>query len=59
VSPPVEPAKQETVGATVQASMTADPPQSVEDRNKTIISADEELTAMLGKLSPDAATPKN
>lgn len=52
-SSPVEPAKQEAVGA------HAAPPTAAgeEDRNETIISADEELTAMLGKLSADAATP--
>jgi hypothetical protein len=53
----VEPAIQEIVGAPVPPPIAVEPPQSVEDRNKTIISADEELTAMLGRLAPDAATP--
>jgi hypothetical protein len=57
--PPVEPAKQEAVAAPMQPPVAASPPRDVVDRNKTIISADEELTAMLGKLAPDAATPKN
>jgi len=57
--PPVEPAKQEAAGVAVQAPIAAEPSRDVVDRNKTITSADEELTAMLGKLAPDAATPKN
>jgi hypothetical protein len=56
-SPPVEPAKQETVGATVQAPIAAEPPQSAEDRNRTITSADQGLAGMLGKLSSDSASP--
>ena len=56
-SSPAEPAKQETVAAPVQAAIAAEPLQSAEDRNERITSADEELTAMLGKLSPDPATP--
>jgi len=59
VSSPVEPAKQEAAGAPVQPPAAVEPAQSMVDRNKTIVSADEELTAMLGKLSPDAATPKD
>jgi len=46
----------ETVGATIQAPIAAEPPQSVEDRNRTITSADEELTGLLGKLSSDSAS---
>jgi hypothetical protein len=56
-SSPAEPAKQEAVGAPAQAALAAEPLQSAEDRNARITSADEELTAMLGKLSPDSATP--
>jgi hypothetical protein len=59
VPSPVEPAKQETVDAPVQPPIAAEPALGMEDRNKTIISADDELTAMLGKLAPDAASPKN
>ena len=58
VSSPVEPPQQETVGMP-QPPIALEPAPSAEDRSQTIISADEELTAMLGKLSPDAATPKN
>jgi hypothetical protein len=56
-SSPAEPAKQEAVAAPVQAALAVEPLQSAEDRNERIISADEDLTAMLGKLSPDPATP--
>jgi len=59
VSAPVEPAKQEAAGAPIQLPAAVEPAQSMVDRNKTIVSADEELTAMLGKLAPDAATPKD
>jgi hypothetical protein len=59
VSSPVEPAKQETVDAPVQPPIAVEPALDAGDRNKTIISADEELTAMLGRLSSDAATPRN
>ncbi|CAN7415886.1 hypothetical protein LJR220_003732 [Bradyrhizobium sp. LjRoot220] len=54
---PVEPAKQETIGASVELPIAPESATDVGDRNKTIISADEELTAMLGRLAPDAATP--
>ncbi|MBR1144130.1 hypothetical protein [Bradyrhizobium sp. AUGA SZCCT0431] len=57
VSSPVEPAKQEAFGAPVEPPTAVDPAPGEEDRNKTVISADEELTAMLGRLSADAATP--
>jgi len=56
-SAPVEPAKQEMVGATVPPPIAVEPALDAGDRNKTIVSADEELTAMLGRLAPDAATP--
>lgn len=59
VSSPVEPAKGEAVGAAFEPPIAIEPPPDAGDRNKTIISADEELTVMLGKLSSDAATPKN
>ena len=49
----------ETTSTTIPPPVAVEPSQSVQDRNRTIVSADEELTAMLGKLSPDAATPKN
>ncbi|MBR1271575.1 hypothetical protein JQ629_29225 [Bradyrhizobium sp. AUGA SZCCT0222] len=55
---PVEPAKQEAIGAPTEPPTAVDPAAGEADRNKTIISADEELTTMLGKLSADAATPK-
>ena len=54
---PVEPAKQEIVDAPVPPTIAVELPLDAGDRNKTIISADEELTAMLGRLSPNAATP--
>ena len=54
---PVEPSKPEV--APVPPPLAVEPEPGVEDRNKTIVSADEELSAMLGKLAPDAATPKN
>lgn len=57
VPPPVEPAKQETIGAPLQPPIAAESATDAGDRNKAIISADEELTAMLRRLSPDAATP--
>ncbi|MGH6707363.1 MAG: hypothetical protein ACREEK_00195 [Bradyrhizobium sp.] len=62
VTAAVEPAKPETVDAPVQPPIAEEPAPGVEDRNKTINSVDEELSelaAMLGKLSPDAATPRN
>jgi len=58
-SSPVEPAKQEAVNTPAPPPIAVELPPSVEDQNKTIISADEELTAMLGRLSSDAATPKS
>ena len=58
-SPPVEPAEQEIAEAPVEPPMAVEAAPAVEDRTKTIISADEELTDILGKLSPDAATPRN
>lgn len=54
---PVEPAKQEAIGVPAEPPTAVDPAPGEGDRNKTIISADDELTAMLGKLSADAATP--
>ena len=56
-SSPVESAREDAVGAPVEPPAAVDPAPGEEDRNKWIISADEELTAMLGKLSADAATP--
>jgi hypothetical protein len=58
-SSPVEPAKQEIVGAPIPLPIAVESELDADDRNKTIISADEELTAMLGKLAPDSATPRN
>ena len=55
--PPVELLKRETVEDTVPAPVAVELPKPAAARNETIISADEELTAMLGKLSPDSATP--
>ena len=54
---PVEPAKQEIAVAPVQPPAAVEPAADAADRSKTIVSADEELTAMLGRLAPDAATP--
>jgi hypothetical protein len=54
---PVEPVKQETISAPLPPPMALEPERVAEDRNKTIISADEELTAMLGRLFPATATP--
>lgn len=54
---PAEPVEQETVSASIPPPSAMEPEPVAEDRNKTILSADEELTAMLGKLSPDAAAP--
>jgi hypothetical protein len=59
VSLPIERPAQEMAGAPVQPPVAVEPAPSAEDRNKTIVNADEELTTMLGKLSPDAATPKS
>ncbi|MBR1152357.1 hypothetical protein [Bradyrhizobium sp. JYMT SZCCT0428] len=56
-SSPVEPARQAAAGTPAEPSTAVDPAAGEADSNKTIISADEELTAMLGKLSADAATP--
>lgn len=56
-APQVEPAAQEIADAPIPPPIVVEPAQSQADRNKTIISADEELTAMLGRLAPDAATP--
>ncbi|MGE9006967.1 hypothetical protein ACO2JO_00180 [Leptospira interrogans] len=56
-SSPVESAREDAVGAPVEPPAAVDPAPGEEDRNKWIVSADEELTAMLGKLSADAATP--
>ena len=54
---PVEPAKQEIVVTPVPPPAAVEPAPDAADRSKTIVSADEELTAMLGRLAPDAATP--
>ena len=54
---PVEPSQRETVQDTVPAPVAVEPVFVAADRNKTITGADEELTAMLGNLSPDSATP--
>jgi hypothetical protein len=54
---PVAPAKPEIVSAPVPPPIVVEPASDAADRNKTIVSADEELTAMLGRLAPDAATP--
>jgi len=54
---PVEPAAQEVADAPLPPPIVVEPAPSQADRNKTIVSADEELTAMLGRLAPDAATP--
>jgi hypothetical protein len=54
---PVAPVKQDIVSAPVPPPVTVEPEPDAGDRNKTILSADEELTAMLGRLAPDAATP--
>lgn len=57
-SSPVEPARrQEAIGALAEPPTAVDPAPGEGDSNKTIISADEELTVMLGRLSADAATP--
>ena len=53
----VAPVKPEIVSEPVPPPIVAEPELDATDRNKTIVSADEELTAMLGRLSPDAATP--
>jgi hypothetical protein len=53
----VEPVKQETVSAPVPPPIVVEPEPAGNDRTKTIIGADEELTAMLGRLSPDSASP--
>jgi hypothetical protein len=54
---PVAPVRPEIVSAPVPPPIVVEPAPDAADRNKTIVSADEELTAMLGRLSPDAATP--
>lgn len=54
---PVEPAAPEIAEAAIPSPIVVEPAQSQADRSKTIFSADEELTAMLGRLAPDAATP--
>jgi hypothetical protein len=54
---PVEPAAPEIAEPANPPPIVVEPAQSQADRNKTIVSADEELTAMLGRLAPDAATP--
>jgi hypothetical protein len=54
---PVEPVKQEAVSAPVPPPIVVEPEPAAKDRAKTIIGADEELTAMLGRLSPDSASP--
>lgn len=57
-SSPVEPVRrQEAIGAPAEPPTAVDPAPGEGDSNKTIISADEELSVMLGKLSADAATP--
>jgi hypothetical protein len=54
---PVEPAKQQAVDTPVEPPIVVEPAPIADDRTRTITSADEELTAMLGNLSPDSATP--
>jgi hypothetical protein len=54
---PVEPVKQEAVSASGPPPIVVEPEPAAKDRTKTIIGADEELTAMLGRLSPDSASP--
>jgi hypothetical protein len=54
---PIAPTEPEIVEAPIPPPLVVEPAQSQADRNKTIVSADEELTAMLGRLAPDAATP--
>jgi hypothetical protein len=56
---PVEPVKQEAVSAPVPPPIAVEPEPGEKDRTKTIVGADEELTAMLGRLSPDTASPGN
>jgi hypothetical protein len=53
----VEPVKQEAVSASVPPPIVVEPEPAAKDRTKTIVGADEELTAMLGRLSPDSASP--
>ncbi|CAN0293333.1 unnamed protein product, partial [Phaeothamnion confervicola] len=53
---PVAPVTQETASAPVPSPMAVEPVLDAGDLNKTIVSADDELTAMLGRLSGDAAT---
>jgi hypothetical protein len=56
--PPVEPVvDQETVSAPLPPPIVVKPEPAAKDRTKTIIGADEELNAMLGRLSPDSASP--
>jgi hypothetical protein len=54
---PSEPVKPETVSAPVPPPIVVEPEPAAKDRNKTIIGADEELTAMLGRLSSNSASP--
>jgi hypothetical protein len=54
---PVAPVKPEIVSAPVPPPIVVEPELDAADPNKTIVSADEELTAMLRRLAPDAATP--
>ena len=54
---PAAPVTPEIVSAPVPPPIVVEPAPDAAARNKTIVSADEELTAMLGRLSPDAATP--
>lgn len=54
---PVAPVRQEMAGAPASPPMAVEPVLDTADRNKTIVSADDDLTAMLGRLAGDAATP--
>jgi hypothetical protein len=53
----VEPVRQETVSTPVPPPIAVEPEPAAKDRTNTIIGADEELTAILGRLSPDSASP--
>ena len=53
----VEPVKPQTISTPASLPIAMEPPPIMDDPNKTIMSDDEELTAMLRKLAPDAATP--
>ena len=57
VPQPLEPAKPETVSAPTPPPVVIESELVPEDRSNAIANADDDFAAMLGKLSPGAATP--